>query len=313
MYMTEFLRPITNSLTIYSTYSSPVFFSNQLCKKWFNQTLRFRCARRGKGTLRLWISKGDHLPLPPGLNSRVITGVYSSLSSHSDLFSPSLLSPTFVNSDPVTTSQGLTHNPSFGSMHRTTSSSSILKRRRLPLPASKPTPFCQKSTSTRSLSTSTSYTQIPNLAPCHICHRRPTAHSDLPGYSSCEACERRTCYICMRVCEGENCRSNNQSSGVTDNECQQSSTSGYFPSLHKPRGGEGASFGTAEKRGKSICSKCCVEVGAEGKVWCIVCFEDDADEDLGRRAESDDEVTDETGRVEEWLSSFAEGEEERCE
>lgn len=52
-------------------------------------------------------------------------------------------------------------------------------------------------------------------------------------------------------------------------------------------------------KGKSICGKCCVEVGAEGKVWCLVCFEDDA-EDGGGAGDSDDEG-DGTGRVEEWL------------
>lgn len=52
-------------------------------------------------------------------------------------------------------------------------------------------------------------------------------------------------------------------------------------------------------KGKSICGKCCVEVGAEGKVWCLVCFEDDAD-DGGGVGDSDDEG-DGTGRVEEWL------------
>ena len=52
-------------------------------------------------------------------------------------------------------------------------------------------------------------------------------------------------------------------------------------------------------KGKSICGKCCVEVGAEGKVWCLVCFDDDA-EDGGGDGDSDDQV-DRTRRVEEWL------------
>lgn len=52
-------------------------------------------------------------------------------------------------------------------------------------------------------------------------------------------------------------------------------------------------------KGKSICGKCCVEVGAEGKVWCLVCFEDDADDGDGA-GDSDDEG-DGPGRVEEWL------------
>lgn len=54
-------------------------------------------------------------------------------------------------------------------------------------------------------------------------------------------------------------------------------------------------------RGKSICGKCCVEVGADGTVWCRVCFEDDGEEDLDGGIDSVDEEGDETGRVEQWL------------
>lgn len=54
-------------------------------------------------------------------------------------------------------------------------------------------------------------------------------------------------------------------------------------------------------KGKSICGKCCVEVGADGTVWCRVCFEDDGEEGLDGGRDSVDEEGDGTGRVEQWL------------
>jgi hypothetical protein len=43
------------------------------------------------------------------------------------------------------------------------------------------------------------------LRPCHICHRRPTTRALLGGWIDCEDCEKRTCFICMRECENEQC------------------------------------------------------------------------------------------------------------
>lgn len=61
-------------------------------------------------------------------------------------------------------------------------------------------------------------------------------------------------------------------------------------------------------RGRVVCRKCCKEVGPEGNVWCLVCFEDDGEEDRRGRDSGDDDGEDgncdETGRVEEWLDSF---------
>lgn len=44
------------------------------------------------------------------------------------------------------------------------------------------------------------------LRPCHICWRRPTTRAVLDGYADCEACGSRTCYICLRECENDNCK-----------------------------------------------------------------------------------------------------------
>ena len=59
-------------------------------------------------------------------------------------------------------------------------------------------------------------------------------------------------------------------------------------------------------RGKAVCRTCCKEVGPEGNVWCLICFEDDDGEEDRRGRDSDDDDgedinCDETGKVEEWL------------
>ncbi|OAA33152.1 hypothetical protein AAL_00617 [Moelleriella libera RCEF 2490] len=40
------------------------------------------------------------------------------------------------------------------------------------------------------------------LAPCHICHRRPTRKSDLDCFADCQGCGQRACFICIRQCQG---------------------------------------------------------------------------------------------------------------
>jgi hypothetical protein len=44
------------------------------------------------------------------------------------------------------------------------------------------------------------------LRPCHVCWRRPTTRAVLDGYADCEGCGSRTCYICLRECEDDNCK-----------------------------------------------------------------------------------------------------------
>jgi hypothetical protein len=72
---------------------------------------------------------------------------------------------------------------------------------------------------------------------CHMCFKAPRLKRDLDGYEDCWRCRRRTCYVCVRVCE-----------------------TGDGP-------GGGGSCG-----GSKICRACCVEVGAEGHVFCLDCF-----------------------------------------
>ncbi|MCJ1347983.1 hypothetical protein MMC31_006213 [Peltigera leucophlebia] len=247
----------------------------------------------------------------------------SSLSSQSDPSSPWLLSPSLLPpcSPTLSTNQFFPSHqnqnlPSFLSATATTTSVTT-KRRRVPA-AARPR-FRQLSTPT--ISSTNSAPVAPNLAPCHICHRRPTAHADLPGYSSCESCERRTCYICMRVCEGESCRSGT-STDITMTSVEfdqpqlelqnQDRSRGWELGSRNPPNNNAYARNNNENstssispgsvvKGKSICGKCCVEVGADGTVWCRVCFEDDGEEDLDGGRDSVDEEGDGTGRVEQWL------------
>ncbi|TGJ77585.1 hypothetical protein E0Z10_g10686 [Xylaria hypoxylon] len=40
------------------------------------------------------------------------------------------------------------------------------------------------------------------LNPCHICHRKPTKKSDLDSFADCTGCGERTCFVCLRACQG---------------------------------------------------------------------------------------------------------------
>ncbi|KAK7746174.1 hypothetical protein SLS62_009464 [Diatrype stigma] len=40
------------------------------------------------------------------------------------------------------------------------------------------------------------------LDPCHICHRKPTKKSDLDSFADCMGCGQRTCFVCIRQCQG---------------------------------------------------------------------------------------------------------------
>jgi hypothetical protein len=40
------------------------------------------------------------------------------------------------------------------------------------------------------------------LQPCHICHKKPKQKTDLDSYTTCKKCGERTCYICIRECQG---------------------------------------------------------------------------------------------------------------
>lgn len=93
------------------------------------------------------------------------------------------------------------------------------------------------------------------LAPCHICHRRPTTRTALDAYADCEICSRRACFVCLRECDDVYCR---ERDNHTDSE-----------SFRKK-------FEQGEYPGRRICSSCAVEgilETGEEVVRCLICVE----------------------------------------
>lgn len=143
------------------------------------------------------------------------------------------------------------------------------------------------------------------LAPCHICHRKPTKKTELDSYADCQGCGERTCYVCMREClgwgatprerhnrdddekevlmwdnetnseheQGEgNDTGNDHSFNMEDAPPQDSHIDHDSPRAdHRIREGTWVKEGGTGHRGK-ICSRCCVEEGVEGEVTCLGCL-----------------------------------------
>lgn len=112
-----------------------------------------------------------------------------------------------------------------------------------------------------------------DLSPCHICRRKPTVRSELDAFADCEGCGKRTCYICIRECLG---------SAVAVSKDTEMIDGLSFAlqredSLKADSGKqvlEGKIWGDGTERGHKgmVCSRCCVERGTEGEVWCLGCL-----------------------------------------
>jgi hypothetical protein len=110
-----------------------------------------------------------------------------------------------------------------------------------------------------------------DLSPCHICRRKPTLRHELESYVACESCEERTCWICIRQCEGL---------GILQNKLNME----YLDVMAvegKHEGKESTDIGRGVwEKGKilqlqhqeMVCRQCCEERGAEGEVWCLGCL-----------------------------------------
>ncbi|KAF5662360.1 hypothetical protein FHETE_7991 [Fusarium heterosporum] len=113
------------------------------------------------------------------------------------------------------------------------------------------------------------------LAPCHICHRRPTKKSDLDSFADCQGCSERTCYVCIRECHGWNL---DGGSGVSEQEML--SRSFHMDDIDDAQQHNNVSSGGQQKakgwdavgHRAVVCSRCCIERGAEGDVTCLGCF-----------------------------------------
>jgi hypothetical protein len=138
------------------------------------------------------------------------------------------------------------------------------------------------------------------LLPCHICHRRPTKKSDLDSFAECLGCGERTCFVCIRQCPGWGPtdvtasseddvlsrsfhmddiddvlinRHNNPHHDCDGKSRDQDGRQDETPrnsreeDLQKSKGG----WGIGGHR-TMVCSRCCVEKGAEGEVMCLGCL-----------------------------------------
>lgn len=146
------------------------------------------------------------------------------------------------------------------------------------------------------------------LAPCHICHRKPTKKTDLDSYADCQGCGERTCYVCMREClgwattprdirspynhyedgqeevlmrdedtigeheQGEGGTGNDHSFNMEDAPPEDSQPDHDSRRAdHRIREGTWVKEGGTGHRGR-ICSRCCVEEGMGGEVTCLGCL-----------------------------------------
>ncbi|KAI1277185.1 hypothetical protein F5Y07DRAFT_115804 [Xylaria sp. FL0933] len=134
------------------------------------------------------------------------------------------------------------------------------------------------------------------LSPCHICHRKPTKKSDLDSFADCTGCGERTCFVCIRACQGwlPVSEGDDATHTLTEEEDLSASftmrdidddESGHnraekFTDVPKPeqrqKKGEGGDYGEGGWSGgghrEVICSRCCVERGGEGDVVCLGCL-----------------------------------------
>ncbi|KAK5990721.1 hypothetical protein PT974_08990 [Cladobotryum mycophilum] len=127
------------------------------------------------------------------------------------------------------------------------------------------------------------------LTPCHICHRKPTKKSDLDSFAECQGCEERTCFVCIRECQGRNADDDrasvlseqealSQSFHMDDaddtaqnsnNNTQQATTNNR---TNQPVISKNSQGWAARGHRTMICSRCCVEKGTEGEVVCLGCL-----------------------------------------
>jgi hypothetical protein len=121
-----------------------------------------------------------------------------------------------------------------------------------------------------------------DLSPCHICRRKPTVKSELDAFADCDGCGERTCWICIRECAGLGVMLNVEVEGMgIEVESGQFSVEFEVEKGQDERGRLESDLGGGTKRQKEgmvrkhkrmVCSRCCVERGTEGEVWCLGCL-----------------------------------------
>ena len=98
---------------------------------------------------------------------------------------------------------------------------------------------------------------------------------ELDNFADCEGCGERTCWICVRECAGFNQR---VVEGLTPSGEDGANVEGYIGpkwGMGWKRLGELNGDGNGHRR--MVCSRCCVEKGTEGEVWCLGCLRSECD------------------------------------
>ncbi|OTA00947.1 hypothetical protein A9Z42_0012590 [Trichoderma parareesei] len=141
------------------------------------------------------------------------------------------------------------------------------------------------------------------LLPCHVCHRRPTKKSDLDSFARCQSCCEQTCFICMRECQQQRAPYSKPAAAIIrkEDEGDEDALSRSFrmddadatPSIpHADYNNDDVDVDIGDDdddddddaaherktqrytHHSMICSRCCVEKGAEGEVICLGCLSD---------------------------------------
>ncbi|KAK1460678.1 hypothetical protein CCUS01_08783 [Colletotrichum cuscutae] len=132
-----------------------------------------------------------------------------------------------------------------------------------------------------------------SLAPCHICHRRPTKKSDLDSFADCQGCGQRSCYVCVRECQGWEKDGRPSSNGGINSTQQDQGQDGLdlsrsctMDDVDDDRQRQSREEQEAKRTGRAtrhngwsggghrqmVCSRCCIEKGSEGDIVCLGCL-----------------------------------------
>lgn len=139
-------------------------------------------------------------------------------------------------------------------------------------------PSQQKSTQQYTRPPLTERVSSVTLTPCHICHRRPRKRSELDSFAECEGCGERTCFVCLRECQGwgrdDQGRRGSMGDALSEQEvlsrsfhmedAEQVETAREVPSTEKGW--------VATGHRETVCSRCCIERGSEGDIVCLGCL-----------------------------------------
>ncbi|KAM0332175.1 hypothetical protein ACHAQA_002450 [Verticillium albo-atrum] len=136
------------------------------------------------------------------------------------------------------------------------------------------------------------------LAPCHVCHRKPTKKSDLDSFAECHGCKARTCFVCLRQCKGwtPEAQRGQQPSAAESRDYEEALSRSFHMEdadddvAQRDHGHQGQTL-TKQNQGRMaadtkpggdgwsstghqqvVCSKCCIERGQEGDVVCLGCL-----------------------------------------